>query len=486
MDPDRFQHDYVNQTVLHPLGMAAVIVLGLSLLLVPRRYAVWPMIVMACFVAPAQRVVVFTLNFDLLRIMVLFGTVRIAAWGEWRGMRWNRIDVLLVLWTLSGAIIYILSYGTAEAVKYRLGTMYDAVGMYFLFRMLIREWSDARTTTIGFIVVAVPVAFAFMIEHATGRNVFAQLGGVPEITIVREGRLRCQGAFAHSILAGCFWAGVMPLMAAQWWCGGSARRWSAIGLVASIIIILLCASSTPVTAVGFGVAGAILFPMRRYLRYVRWGILALLLALHLVMGTPVWHLISRIDLAGGSTGWQRYHLINEAIRHFDDWWLLGTHSTQRWAEDLYDVTNQFILEGVRGGVLTLCLFVAMIGFSFQAVGRLCQSVEQDRPKLVLAWALGVALFIHCMNFMAVSYFGQIEMVWYLLLATIASLSVIPRARGDAAHDLRRRKRAAGKPSSQRIASTARPVASSNALTEGNAGQTGLNLTRSRLFSDASR
>lgn len=456
-EPQHFLHDYVNQTVLHPIGLTAVLILGALLLVVPRRHAVWPIIFMACFVAPAQRVVVFTLNFNLLRIMVLFGTIRLAVRGEWRGMRWNRIDILLVLWTVSGALIFIISYATAEAVKYRLGTMYDAVGMYFLFRMLIRDWSDVRTTTMGFIVVAAPVAIAFMIEHATGRNMFAQLGGVPEITIVREGRLRCQGAFAHSILAGCFWAGVMPLMAAQWWCDSSARMWSAIGLVASTVIILLCASSTPIAAIGFGLVGGALFPLRRHLRYVRWGSVVLLLSLHLVMNAPVWHLISRIDVAGGSFGWQRYHLIDETIRHFDDWWLLGTHSTVRWGEDLYDVTNQFILEGVRGGALTLCLFVAMIGFSFQAVGRLCRSVEQDRPKLILAWALGVALFIHCMNFMAVSYFGQIEMVWYLLLATIASLQALPRTRRPAANNSLKRKRGAARLSAHTARTQARRI-----------------------------
>ena len=33
----------------------------------------------------------------------------------------------------------------------------------------------------------------------------------------------------------------------------------------------------------------------------------------------------------------------------------------------------------------------------------------------------VALFVHVANFMAVSYFGQIIMVWYMTLAVIASL-----------------------------------------------------------------
>ena len=74
--------DFHGQTVLNPIGLVAIIVLGTAMLLLPRRYAVWPMIIMSCFVAPAQRIAVFTLNFDLLRIMVIFGTARLLEIGR--------------------------------------------------------------------------------------------------------------------------------------------------------------------------------------------------------------------------------------------------------------------------------------------------------------------------------------------------------------------------------------------------------------------
>ncbi len=61
-------------------------------------------------------------------------------------------------------------------------------------------------------VILVPLVAAMLYEKATGRNVFAVLGGVSEMTLIREGKLRAQGAFQHPILAGTFGATVLPLM----------------------------------------------------------------------------------------------------------------------------------------------------------------------------------------------------------------------------------------------------------------------------------
>ena len=41
------------------------------------------------------------------------------------------------------------------------------------------------------------------------------------------------------------------------------------------------------------------------------------------MKAPVWALIQRIDIVGGSSGWHRYELIDQCIKHFSDWWLMG-------------------------------------------------------------------------------------------------------------------------------------------------------------------
>jgi hypothetical protein len=66
---------------------------------------------------------------------------------------------------------------------------------------------------------------------------------------------------------------------------------------------------------------------------------------------------------------------------------------------------------------------------------------------VLIWALGVSLASHCAAFISVSYFDQIQVFWFWLLAVIAGVPVwahrelaeepLPDAAGKTAdaHDL---------------------------------------------------
>jgi hypothetical protein len=178
-----------------------------------------------------------------------------------------------------------------------------------------------------------------------------------------------------------------------------------------------------VLAIGLAVIGFGLFRYRQHMRLVRWGLLGLVVVLHLVMDKPVWHLFGRINLVSGSTGYHRYLLLDAAIHHFGEWWLVGTRSTENWGTGLFDVTNQYLLEGVRGGVWALVLFFVLIGYAFARVGQLVRANRNHRYHAMASWALGVTLVTHCANFMAISYFGQIIMIWYLLLAVIGSLSV---------------------------------------------------------------
>ena len=423
---------YAGHTTVHPLGLLAVIVLGLCVLCLPRRWSIIPFLIMACFVPSAQRIVVGGLDFNFLRIMVLFGIGRLLLKNEYLSFSWKPLDKALVLWTISSIIFYTIQMGTMSALVNRLGFAFDAFGMYFVFRCLVRDWVDVDHIILGFIFIAVPVACFFLLERSTGRNMFAVFGGVHAITVIREGHLRCQGAFSHPILAGCFWAAVMPLIAACWWKLKKGKILAIAGMIASLAIVFCCGSSTPVLGVGAAVIGGAMFHLRKQMKTVRWAVLLTLIALHMVMQAPVWHLISRISAVGGSTGWHRYNLIDQAIINFGDWWLCGCsgYTVLSWGIWKGDVTNQYILEGIHGGFVTMCLFIAIIVIAFGEVGKLWRLQTRNKYRLALSWALGVSLFAQCMMFIGVSYFGQIIIIWYLLLAMIGSLPVKQSAIGN--------------------------------------------------------
>jgi hypothetical protein len=417
--------EHFNQTNLHPLAGVALGVLGLLALFLPRRFSLIPVLALVCLVPSAQRLTVLGLDFTILRIMVLIGGFRILVRGEVGEIRWQAPDTVMVLWCFAYSAAYILLWGTFGSAIWVSGKMFEGLGLYFIIRCLLRSWDDLRIFSLALVALSVVVSIALVYESLMARNLFSIFGGVPETPAIREGRLRCQGAFPHPILAGCFWVALMPYMIALWW-----RRYrfyrsaAAIGAACSIIIIITCASSTPIISLMAGIGAGAWFLLRHYTALLRYAVLGGLVVLHLFMKSPVWFLLARIDVSGGSTGYHRSLLIDRAISNFSEWALIGTKSTEHWDDygALKDVTNEFVLTGVRGGFLGLALFVLIIWMCFGRVGRLWRSAGSDYVKSVAAWALGVSLLCHVTSFMAVSYYGQVIFGWYFSLAVIVSLS----------------------------------------------------------------
>jgi hypothetical protein len=175
-----------------------------------------------------------------------------------------------------------------------------------------------------------------------------------------------------------------------------------------------------------------MWPFRGMMRAVRWGILAVLIFLHIVMKAPVWALIGRLSDIFGGTGYYRVELINAFISHFWEWWLIGTKYTAHWGlvvlavdPNMSDITNQFIAEGIEGGLLRMFLFIVIIVYSFGAIGRIIRATEGELVSVrICLWSMGVALLSHVASFISVSYFSQIVVFWYMLLAMITTCEMI--------------------------------------------------------------
>lgn len=400
------------------INQATVVVtvfLGILTFVVPRKYFLLPYIMAACFVPADQRIIVLDLDFTILRILVLVGILRLWLLGEVKSISWNMFDKLLFLWAGVGMAIYLMQWFDVRALIYKFGVLFDTIGVYWLFRQSIRSWSD-----IVFVVRSLAVCSLLLVpfvtfEWITGNNPFEVLGRVT--TYVREGRYRCQAAFPHSIMLGLFWATLIPLfvgLSKQNRC--RSLSWSST--VASIVIVMSTASSTPILALASILFFLVLFRYRKYGRQAVWGLCALIATLHIVMEAPVWHLISRLNVIGGSTGWHRYHLIDRAVKHFGEWAILGTRSTAHWGWHLGDITNQFVLEAVRGGLIALLLFVALLTIALRTACDHSLRVTST-TKQWFAWCLCVSILGHCVSFIGVSYFGQILMLLYLTFAIVA-------------------------------------------------------------------
>jgi hypothetical protein len=411
------------QSTLNTLGLIFIVTMCFFILILPRRYAIAPLIVITCYMTLGEDVLVNGFHFTMFRILALVGWVRILSRGEIRNFKINPIDKLFVCWVIANATCDVILWGTYAEFVNRLGFAYNALGLYFMFRILIRDLDDIKRTYRIVAVLIIPLGFFMLAEKITGHNAFAVFGGVDAITRVREGSLRCQGPFAHPILAGSFGATLCPLLFALWWQGARNRVIAVLGILSAITITVTSASSGPAFALMFGILALIMWNWRQHLRKLRWAIAITLIGLQMVMKAPVWFLLGRVSLFSGSTGFHRAYIIDHFIGHFSEWWLVGVKDTAHWGALMADVTNEYVFQGITGGLLTLVLFIWIIVRCFRGVGLTVRGMK-DAPfaDQISVWVLGAALLTHAVNYISIDYFDQNVVNWYMLLAMISTVS----------------------------------------------------------------
>jgi hypothetical protein len=409
-----------------PLGLALTLVAGIMLVVFPRRYAIAPIVMMCCYMTMGQAFVVAGCHFTMIRVVMLFGWTRVLVRGEIRRIELNHLDRMVLWWIVVSCVAYIALWRTSDAFIYKIGGAYNVVGFYFLFRLLLRNTDDVRQVFRIVAILIAPLAGLMLLEKSTGHNLFSIFGGVSDITAVRDGVLRCTGPFAHPILAGTFGATVAPFFIVLWSKDKIDRVLCTIGMASSLIIATTSGSSGPVLALLAGTLALCLWPARRNMHVLRRGLVIGLICLQFFMKVPVWFLLARVDVFSGSTGFHRSMLIDSAIRSLGDWWLIGTKSTEGWADEdqgLFDVTNQYIHEGAEGGLASMLLFIWIIVWGFRFVGLTMRAIEAASDPATaqfLLWALGASLFAHVVSYISVSYFDQNFVNWYLLLAMLAT------------------------------------------------------------------
>jgi hypothetical protein len=416
---------------VNPLALLFLLAMSIVMLRGPGRAAVNAILAIAAFLPLGQQVVLGGLHFTFFRILMLIGWARLLIKGETRGAKLNRFDKLFMWWALIGFGCSLLRRPDAWAGAECLGALYNDLGVYFLFRFLIKEPGDLIAQLRFLALVAVIVGLAMAWERITHKNPFYVFGGVPEFVGEREGRFRCQGPFRHPILAGTFAATLFPLMVGLSLQAGQKRWLAFAGIIGTAFGTLVAASSGALLTFVTAAIGFALWPMRYRMHLIRRGIVVLILGLALMMKAPVWYLIARVSELLGGTGWHRSYLIDQALNHFGEWWLIGSSYTAHWgpsgqvlAVDLnnMDITNHYVAQGLHGGALELGLFIAMIVTGFKAIGRALRPGDDVLMDQKLMWAFGVCLTCNCTALISICYFDQSEVFWLWLLAVLATLS----------------------------------------------------------------
>jgi hypothetical protein len=426
MEPQNFRFGGgAPDTVLTPVtAVAMLIVIGL-IFIRPRNKVIVPFL-LGCFTIPIQQVVVLGgLHFTVLRILIIAGLVRRAilggtsSAGKFPGGS-NGIDRMVILWAICLETMLSLQWMEMQSFIHNLGDFLDIFGGYLVVRFFIPDLDTVRRAIKTLAVVCIIQGVCMLNEQIAHVNVFGYLGGYGPGLTIREGKIRSQGVLG-CISAGGFAGALIPLFV--WLCTERKCRILAYaGLAGAIVMVFTSNSSTSILALAASALGIFFWPLRKQMRLVRWGLVLLLVGLHLSMKAPVWALIARIDLTGSSSGDHRYQLVNACIMHFSDWWLRGYKDYNQWGWGMFDRCNQFVVQAEDGGLLALVAYIAIFSRSFGAIGEARKKLQGDRGREWFLWCLGSTLFSVVAGHFGINYPAMMEigLFTFWTLSSVAS------------------------------------------------------------------
>lgn len=415
-----------------PIGAVLTVAFCIAILVVPRKHAALAFVAATLYITQGQAVDLAGVNFMAIRFIAVCALLRLLMRGELKSVVFGKIDRWLIICLAAYPIL--MTARTGKLDPYSYAVTIDAWIAYFTFRAFLTDETEFRHFVRGFAILLVPFALFMTVESIRGVNMFAAMGGVPETPVLREGHYRCQGSFRVAITAGSLGATSVP-----WFVAFALLKprkiWPILGVISCIAIVLASHSSGPLMAACTALVGWMCWPMRRNMKWVRRGIVLVLVCLHLAMSKPVWFIFDRISGLIGGDGWHRSNLIDQFFRHWNEWLIAGMpiEATGSWAATQMpwggiDVTNYYVSLGLGGGIIPLVAFIVMLVAVFRQVGRSLETAREnfsaagDRTTELLLWGAGVTVCAHAVNLTAVQYWDQFYVIWYLHLAVAASLS----------------------------------------------------------------
>ena len=408
---------------MEALFYGLVIALVVAQFALPRRLAFAPLLVAICHFRNVP-VIDIGVNFSIFKILIVAGLLRAARDQTPGGPTRQPLDLLIAVWAgwmvLSG---FAHQAKDGNPITVRLSTIFDFAGGYLYARLFLRDREDFLRCMKCLALVMIPLAVEAFLERALHRNFYALIAGGWEGVGIREGRVRAVGPFGHPILLGSFAATSMILLIPLW---HRCRRWMILGSAACVVTVFFSASSGPIVTLFSGLFAVGLWHWRSSVGAIRKVIILGFIGLQLVMQAPVWFLMAKIDLAGGSTGWHRAELISAALNHLGEWWLVGTDYTRDWmpygvlwSENHIDITNHYLSMGVSGGLLLMLCFIAILVRAFQLLGGAMRPMRlANNPEEFILWCVGAALFAHAFTFISICYFDQTNVGFGFLLGAV--------------------------------------------------------------------
>jgi hypothetical protein len=421
-----------DQTTLHPIVLVAMLLAMVLFFALPRRHVIVPVLFSIFLIPLGQQFYFVGVHFFACRLLVLAAFIRamVEKAPKQKSLYaggWNSIDTAFTCYVVISAASTLTLNFNGPALVNQIGYLWDYLLGYLLLRSLIQNEQDSLLVIKCFAGIMMLHAGAMLVEQAKMLNVFGLLGGVAAVPELREGKVRSQGVFQHSLTAGTFAAIAIPMYILLWR-SGRAKPLAIVGLIAATVMTITTQTSTSLLTYVAGIVAVLMWPMRNHMKQVRKSLVAILVTLQLVMKAPVWFLIARIDLTGSSSSYHRAELIDQFVNHFSSWWLIGTKDAATWGWDMWDAQDMYVSVGEAGGLAALVFFILVISRSFAALGNASKRVTSTK-QMWLLWLLGAALFANVVAFFGVNYFDQVRMAWFAMISMICACTASLLSKG---------------------------------------------------------
>jgi len=414
-----------NQQIIHPLALAALLLAGILILVLPRKYALVPFFFAAVFIPVQQRILLFEIDFYSLRFLLTFALARVIARGEYAGYRVNILDATIIGAFVIRFLAYSILWTTPQAFLTALATAVDGIGIYLILRFLIRSFDDIVFTLKSLAILFLCLTPFIFHEYFTGENVFHIFGG-DQFSWIREGNIRARGPFRHPLTLGALVTPflVMFIFLFQQGKDKTDKIFAALGILSVTFICYSTRSSTTFGALFLSLLFVSCWPFRNHLKYIRhgfWGSLVMLqLYLYFFKNKPIWAILIKSPFFVSSNHFHRYHLFDNFVTRIDEWWLVGTKSSAHWWYFTYDQLIQFVWVGCSGGIFELIIFIFSLYLCFKIVGSNMDLFQNDKNMQFFFWTLGAALLTHLVSFWGVNYYDQSGIGLLLLFAIISA------------------------------------------------------------------
>lgn len=346
--------------------------------------------------------------------------------------QWNKLDTWITVFIAWGIVIKLLTGPMMEALENRAGDMMNTLFAYFAARLCITN----RQELIKFIkfvcILFIPLAVIGIIESTTGWQAFAALRVYcpwrPEaISLMsRWGFQRAMGASGQPILFGVIFCMFFPLVSYLRHQKGYWRGFSFVFLCLIFVGALTSMSSGPWIMIFFSLAALL---MEKY-KYLLKSIFIVFVAGCVFIGfgsnRPFYHVLISLANPVGGSGWHRARLIDASMHYFSEWFLIGYgERNPNWGEFLggvanTDITNEFVLMGVRYGLVGVILLCGILTVAFRGLHHIyINSTDKDLHSL--CWILGCTLASIIFVWISVSFFGAATPLYYCIMGIIGSV-----------------------------------------------------------------